>query len=221
MKEKLKELFETVDPTLLTEEFNTKIEVLFEAAVSEKVSSMKEEIREAAEKEILNEVDEFKTGLISKVDSFLTEALDEYFKENKTTIEESLQLRLKSQIADAVIGVIKENSLTIPEDQKGIFDSLNEENVNLKEELGNKNEENLHLKEENLRLQCSRIFDERTKTLTDVKRDKLKNLISEMDFSDTKVFSGKLDFLIESLVEDSKKKEEIVVSESAKYASLL
>ena len=95
----------------LSEEFKNKAKVVFEAAVSAKVSEIKEELESQKRDEVVEASNEIKEELVNKVDSFLGYVAEEWVKDNELAIERGL----KSELTENFIhGPVSYTHLTLP-----------------------------------------------------------------------------------------------------------
>ena len=88
----------------LSEEFKNKAKVVFEAAVSAKVSEIKEELESQKRDEIVEASNEIKEDLVNKVDSFLGYVAEEWVKDNELAIERGLKSELTENFIHGLKG---------------------------------------------------------------------------------------------------------------------
>ena len=78
----------------LSEEFKEKAKTILEAAIKGKVTQIKESLEAGYETKLVEEVEEIKTALNERVDSYLEYVAEEWFTENQLAVEGGLKEEL-------------------------------------------------------------------------------------------------------------------------------
>ena len=210
------------DDTVLTEEVQNKIKVIFDAVVDQKVNNLLKEQISVLE----TKVDDFITENQDKVDSYaeyVKEQLEESYKEKAETLNEQIENYLdyvvsewveenklaidtgiKVQISESVISGLKNlfesNYIDVPEDRINLIgeleskvESLLESNVRLNNQLKEKDNTISELKKIQIR-------ESITKELTDLQKDKLELLASSVKSKNLEDYTKQLLILKESLI---------------------
>jgi hypothetical protein len=214
--EKLKELFSSVDPKILTEEVQKKLDGLFEAAVTAHVSTLKEEIQVTLEEETRKELTEFKENTINKLDEFLTLFTEEYLEDNAEEIESTLKTKILEDIVTGITKVFKEHNLVIPESEKEAVVSLEKKNKDLTENVNSLVKRNSSLTEEIERQIGLRVWNEETKDLALDKVEDLKKLMEDVEFADADSLREKITIMKESFLSGKSSKKLTEDREKAK-----
>jgi hypothetical protein len=75
----------------LSEEFKEKAKTIFESALRSKVSEIKEFLEVEYEQKIVEEIEEIKSNLQERIDSYLEYVADEWVSENALAVEQGLK----------------------------------------------------------------------------------------------------------------------------------
>ena len=91
----------------LSEEFKEKAKTIFEAAINSKVSAIKESLEESYAAALLEEVQEIKDTLSSRVDSYLEYVSEEWMSENALQIQHGLKTEMTESFLSGMRGLLK------------------------------------------------------------------------------------------------------------------
>jgi hypothetical protein len=215
MKEKLMELFKGLDSKLLTEDFQNKIEGLFEAAVNAAVASKKEELKEELIEETRNELNEFKENMIEKNAQYADMIAKNYLNEKCDDIETEMKKKLFESIVTGIVEVFKTYGVNLPEKASDLAEGYKEEKEEIKSQLDEVVEENISLKEENLVLRGRNVWQEKTKDLALDQEEELKQLMEDVEFDDEEGLARKIDIMKNSFLnEDNGTSKKKVIKEN-------
>lgn len=223
MKDQLKELFKSVDPSILTEDVSTKLETLFETAVEAKVATLKEEIEAKLTEEARNELAQFKEKLVNTLNDFSQMTADTYLTENVDELESTMKVQALQKLVTGIGRLFKEEGLLLPIGEKSLAEELEKKNSELKEDVNSLVEEKLNLQEELLRQIGLRVWSEETKDLPLDRQEDLKKLMEEVEFVDEDSLRNKIQIMSESFlnskVDDEGGKKKVLIKESDTDAS--
>jgi hypothetical protein len=208
MNDKLKDLFKSVDPKILTEDVEAKLNGVFEAAVTAQVATLKEEIEEKLIEETKNELSEFKENLINKLDEYTKLVCEDYLNENADELESVMKVQLLENLVKGIAGVFKDAGLQLPKGGKNLAEELETKVNELKEEVNDLVEENLTLKEEAQRQAGLRVWAESTKDMPLDQQEKLKKLMEDVEFEDAESLREKIKIMSESFLNTDEKDED-------------
>jgi hypothetical protein len=187
----------------LTEEFKEKIQVVFEAAVNERVNAVAAALTEQANTALEEQVQSISENLSQKLDDYLNYVIEEWMTENKLALEEGIRM----DIAESFLGGLKElfesHYVSVPEGKVDVLESLNTNNEALEAELNEKIEENISLRRALVEQQCGIVFLEATDGLTDVQIEKLASLAEGLQYESVEQYAEKLAILKESYFRNS------------------
>lgn len=108
--------------SLISEEYKQRAEVIFEAAVGEKVGMLREEMEVEFEKQLTEE----KERLNDLAGKYMEEAVGEWLQENALEVRYSLRTEIAENFIRGLKGLFQESYIEIPEDEASVVDELTE-----------------------------------------------------------------------------------------------
>ena len=204
----------------LSEEFKNKAKVVFEAAVSAKVSEIKEELESQKRDEVVEASNEIKEELVNKVDSFLGYVAEEWVKDNELAIERGLKSELTENFIQGLKALFEDHYVEVPDDKLDVVDELASKIEEVEAKLNEEVSKNIDLTSERDELVRNKVVNEVSKDLTESEVEKLTKLIEDLDADDE--FESNVQTIKESYFSDEKSKlqlDEEVVSDSEQNTS--
>jgi len=198
----------------LSEEFQEKAKVIFEAALRSKVSEIKEAFEVQYEQKLIEEVEEIKEALSERVDSYLEYVAEEWFVENNLAVQSGLKEELTESFMTGLKGLFEEHYVTIPEDKYDVLNSMVEKLDEMETKLNEQIEKNVSLNKRLAESVANGIFDEISEGLAHSQKDKLASLSESVEFESEEEYREKLEMLRESYFPSKK------ATSSAKTESL-
>lgn len=216
--ESIQGMFEGMD---LSEEFKTKVTLVFEAAVNEAVNTRLEEavksIEEEFEQKLVESLNESIEEIMENLDSYLDYVVDEWMKENEVAIEAGIKVEMAESLMDGLRDLFTEHNIDIDEDTLDVVTGLEEQNTALEETANELIGENIELKKEIATLKADRAFDVIAEGLTVSQKERLRVLSEKLDIDDLESYTSDLETLKESFF---KTKKTQVINEEAEDESL-
>ena len=195
MTEHLESLFNGEN---LSEEFMSKTAVIFEAALNERTTKIREQVLRESASIIEEEVQKVTEELATRLDEYLNYAVDEWMKENKLAVENGI----RTEIAESFIGGLKNlfetHYIEVPEKKHDILEDLFNENQELESALNEQIKANMEISKEVTAGQARAIFLETVSDLSRVDAERLASLAESIEFSSSEDFQNKLNILKES-----------------------
>ena len=204
----------------LSEEFKNKAKVVFEAAVSAKVSEIKEELESQKRDEIVEASNEIKEDLVNKVDSFLGYVAEEWVKDNELAIERGLKSELTENFISGLKALFEDHYVEVPDDKLDVVDELASKIEEVEAKLNEEVSKNIDLSQERDALVRDKVVSEMSSDLTSSEVEKLTKLIEDLDQDED--FESNVKTIKESYFSGSKETlqlDEEVVSDSDENAS--
>lgn len=206
----------------LSEEFQNKAKVVFEAAVSAKVSEIKEELESQKRDEIVEASNEIKDELVEKVDSFLGYVAEEWVKDNELAIERGLKSELTENFITGLKDLFEDHYVEVPSDKLDVVDELAGKVEEVEQRLNEEVSKNIDLTASNEELVKDKVVREVSQDLTEQEVEKLGKLIEDIDFNDE--FESNVKTIKESYFDNSAKEtvqldEQVVASEGEESGS--
>lgn len=208
VKEDVEEIFGGED---LSEEFKTKVETVFEAAVSARLELETARLEEEQEVRFNELAEEFKVDLAEKVDNYLTYAVEQWVKENKIALENGLKLEIFENFFTGLKNLFVENNVSIPDEEVSLVGELEAKVDALEARVNEEIEKNIDLLKIKEELERGRIFSEVAEGLAITQAEKLKTLAENMSFNSTEEYATKLAVIKETYF--SKKPSRVVSEE--------
>ena len=141
MANEIDKLFESIESDVLTESVKLEMSVLFENAINEAVK-VKEEELEAKNK---LEIEQYQESLTNKIDDYLGLFVEEFIKENASTITESVKLKTAERVLKTFNQIVTDFNIQLDEkvvtdeqaltEAKQQINKLTDDLVNAKKEV--------------------------------------------------------------------------------------
>jgi len=200
----------------LSEENQEKARTIFKAAVSSKVSEIKEQLEKDFEENLKTSVETVKGDLAEAVDKYLTYCAEEWTKENELAIERGLRSEMTENFIDGLKTLFVEHYVDVPEDKYNVIDELANRLDEMEEKLDNEVHKNMEIVEENNSLIRQNVVREACSTLSESQQEKMISLSEGVDFIDQEDFAEKVSELKEAYFPNTDSEsisEETVVEE--------
>ena len=192
-----------------SDEFKTKAETIFEAAVSSRIS----EVKETLEEEKTQAIEEAKEDMIDKIDSYLTYVTEEWKKENQLAIERGLKGEIAEDFITGLKSLFEDHYIDVPNEKYDILEAQTQEI----EELKNKVNDLIESKKGSVNrigeLVKESLVAKASDDLSETQKEKFKGLVEEVEFVSEESYSEKLKTLKESYFPNEEKKEEVLNEE--------
>ena len=198
----------------LSEENTEKARTIFKAAVSSKVSEIKEELESEFSENLKTSVEQVKTDLAEAVDKYLSYCAEEWTKENELAIERGLRSEMTDNFIEGLKTLFVEHYVEIPEDKYNVIDELANRLDEMEEKLDSEVSKNMEVVEENENLKRQNVIREACEDLSESQKEKMVSLSEGVDFSDSEDFAEKVSELKEAYFpNDEVISEETVIEE--------
>jgi hypothetical protein len=193
----------------LSEEFKTRIQTVYEAAVvghvNEIVEGFVSELSEAAEKEVEKKKDE----LEEKVDQYLNYVVSNWLQENQLAIENGTKNEILENFINKMKGVFAESYIELPEETVDVLSAKDEEIVSLKEELNVVKRQLVEKATEADEGVKDRIISEVADGLAFSQAEKLKNLSEGVEYKSAEDFRARLEMVKENFFPSTSTKQNL------------
>ena len=191
------------DSTDLSEDFKLKINTLFEAAVSTRVSiettKLEESFEEAAtelqtqfETDLEESVEKIQSEMLENVDNYINYAVAEWISENKLAIESGIRTEIAESFMLNLKNVFEEHYIDIPEDKVDVVESMAAELEEMKSRLNETTERNIELSKVVNQKEVEDITTTFAEGMTDTQKDKFVKLTESINYSDSAEFRKKV-----------------------------
>jgi len=179
----------------LSEEFQEKARIIFEAAIVSRVEQIKESLEAHYEERLVEEVEEIKEALAERVDSYLEYVADEWFQENALAVEAGLKEELTESFMTGLKGLFEDHYVSIPEDKYNVLESMVEKLDEMETKLNEQIEKNVSLNKRLAESVADGIFDQVSEGLALSQKEKLASLAESVEFESEEEYREKLETL--------------------------
>jgi len=182
----------------LSEEFQSKARTIFEAAIKEKVSEIKENLQTAYEQALVEEVANVRGELTERVDAYLEYVADEWVQENQLQVESGLKTEMTESFLEGMKSLFEEHYVTVPEDKYDVLESMVDKLDEMESKLNEQIERNVALNQRLAESTSDVILADVSEGLALSQKEKLASLASNVEFESETDYRGKLEKLKES-----------------------
>jgi len=182
----------------LSEEFQQKARTIFEAAIKSRVAEIKESLQESYATALVEELDEIKSQLTERIDSYLEYVADEWFQENALAVEHGLKTEMTESFLQGMKGLFEDHYVTIPEDRYDVIESMVDKLDEMEGKLNEQIQRNVALNRRLSESVADVIFADVAEGLALSQKDKLASLAENVEFESEADYREKLATLRES-----------------------
>jgi len=182
----------------LSEEFQSKARTIFEAAIKDKVSEIKENLQTAYEQALVEEVASVRDELTERVDAYLEYVADEWIQENQLQVESGLKTEMTESFLEGMKSLFEEHYVSVPEDKYDVLESMVDKLDEMESKLNEQIERNVALNQRLAESNSDVILADVSEGLALSQKEKLASLASNVEFESETDYREKLEKLKES-----------------------
>ena len=182
----------------LSEDFQNKARTIFEAAIKEKVSEIKENLQTAYEQALVEEVASVRDELTERVDAYLEYVADEWIQENQLQVESGLKTEMTESFLEGMKSLFEEHYVSVPEDKYDVLESMVDKLDEMESKLNEQIERNVALNQRLAESNSDVILADVSEGLALSQKEKLASLASNVEFESETDYREKLVKLRES-----------------------
>jgi len=212
-KDDLKAL--VAEEATLSDEFKSKAETIFEAAINTKVNAEIDRLEEKYNEELAEEIESTKADLVEKVDNYLNYVVEGWMEENKLAIQNGLRTEIAEDFMNKLKGLFEESYIEVPEGKVDMVDDLADQVEELEKTVNESTQKAIDMAVELEGYKRDAIIREATKDLAETQVEKLKKLAENVDFEDEDTFTQKVAQLKESYFAKTVNSQESEVEDDA------
>jgi hypothetical protein len=192
----------------LSEEFRTKAETIFEAAVEQKTRVIEEQLKSKYET-ISEEYGEYlQEEYAEKIDKYIDYVVESWVEENQLAIESGIKSELTEGFLDGLRTLFEEHYVDVPESKVDALQEAQEEITKLKDQLNETFDDNVSLKNDVKELQVQQTLNRSIEGLTEVEKDRIRSLAEGLSFDTVDEFEQKLNILKDSYLSEGVETED-------------
>jgi hypothetical protein len=188
----------------LSEEFKMQAVTIFEAAVTDRVLQIQEEM----EAEYNEKLDEAKAELETNIDGFLNEAVQEWADNNEVAIESNFKMRLAESFMDGLQSLLAEHNIDLPDESEDALEIALDEVNKLEEQVSSTDEVIAELQEQIDTLKAEKILESFKEKMTGTEFDRFVQLTESVKFKDETQYAKQLSIVLENFGKIAAKKVE-------------
>ena len=182
----------------LSEEFRQKAKVVFEAALSSKVTEIQEALEVQYEQKLEEAREGLKEALTERVDSYLEYVAEEWMTENELAIEHGLKTEMTESFLSGMKGLFEEHYVTIPEDKYDVLESMVAKLDDMETKLNEQIDKNIGLNKRLAESTADSVLSTVSEGLAATQKEKLASLAESVEFESEEEYREKLETLKES-----------------------
>ena len=182
----------------LSEEFREKAKIVFEAALSSKVTEIQEALEVQYEQKLEEAREGLKEALTERVDSYLEYVAEEWMTENELAIEHGLKTEMTESFLSGMKGLFEEHYVTIPEDKYDVLESMVAKLDDMETKLNEQIDKNIGLNKRLAESTADSVLSTVSEGLAATQKEKLASLAESVEFESEEEYREKLETLKES-----------------------
>lgn len=195
MNEQLHNLFSGEN---LSEDFMGKASVVFESALNERTEAIRQTVLAESAALVEQEVGTAVNELATRLDEYLSYAVDEWMKENKLAVESGIRTEISESFINGLKSLFETHYIEVPENKQDILEDLFSDNQELETSLNEQIQTNMRIKQELEQTAARGIFVEAVSDLTQVDAERLASLANSITYNSPQEFHNKLVVLKEN-----------------------
>ena len=195
MSEHVNALLEGED---LSEDFQQKATVIFEAAVKAKLEEEVALLEQAYAETLEERVAEIQEQLSADVDNYLNYVVEQWIAENEVAVESALRSELTEDFISGLRSLFAEHYIDVPEDTVNVVEELSSTVEELEEKLNEEIQRNVELSSVLAESRKNELIATVCEGLTDVQADKLSSLLENVAYTNDSEFIDKIETLREN-----------------------
>lgn len=205
VEESIASMFEGVD---LSEDFKSKVSLVFETAVREatnvRVNEAVVTLEEEFDNRLVETVNEAIEEITENLDSYLDYVVEQWMEENKVAVESGIKVEMAESLMDGLKDIFSSHNIDIDEETVDVVAGLEEQVGELQEQTNEAINENISLAKEIAALKAEKVFDTISEGLTVSQKERLKSLSEKLDNEDLEAYESDLGTLKESFFKTKK-----------------
>lgn len=182
----------------LSEEFKSKAATIFEAAVISRINEQLEVIHEEYAAALKEEVEQVKSELAEKVDTYLTYAVNTWMEQNEIAIQHGIKTEIAESVMAGLRQVFVENNVNIDDEKVDLVTEMEGQLDTMEGKLNEQIEQNAALTKKLGNYIKNGIVNEVCEGLAMTQREKMLSLSEGVEFVSEESFREKIQTLKES-----------------------
>lgn len=175
-----------------TDELVSKLEGIFEAAVTDRVERAVAAIVQDVDGNVKEYLDNVTESLVEKVDDYLDYVVEEWMTENSVAVEQGIKTQIAENFISGLKNLFENHYIDVPNEKYNVLDDLYSQNRDLENKLNEAVNIAINLRKQNELTECAGIFVAETRDLADTQIAKLQSLMENVSFESSDEYREKL-----------------------------
>lgn len=178
----------------LSEEFRLQAVTIFEAAVTDRVLQIEEELRKDFDVQLNKAI----TEMNDDIDEFLSEAVETWQKDNEVAIRANFNTQVAESFMDGLSKLIAEHNIEVPEGKEDALESALSKVEALQEEADAKDQSVQALQEQVKSLEGKQVLESFRQKMTQVEFDRFVQLTESIKYDTKDQYEKQLAIVLEN-----------------------
>lgn len=195
----------------LSEDFKLQAVTIFEAAVTDRVLQLTEEL-EAQYEEKLNEA---KAEIEDNIDGFLNESVQKWATDNEVAIQNNFKTRIAESFMDGLKSLLVEHNIDLPAESEDALDIALDQVNTLEESVEAAQAETQSLQEQVNVMKATQILESFKAKMTQTEFDRFEQLTESVGYVNDTQYTKQLSIVLENFGKTATKpeKQEVIVEQ--------
>ena len=189
---------------IATEDLVSKLEGIFEAAVSDRVEKTVATIVQDVDGNVKQYLDNVTESLVEKVDDYLDYVVEEWMTENAVAVEQGIKTQIAENFINGLKNLFENHYIDVPNEKYNVLDELYAQNRQLESKLNESVNAAINLRKQVELTECAGIFVAETRDLADTQVAKLQSLMENVSFDSANEYRDKLIAIKENYLNSNK-----------------
>ena len=182
----------------LSDEFNEKAKVIFEASINAKITDIENQLNEEYQNKLTEEVETIKVELTERTDAYLEYVAQEWMEENAIAVEKGIKTEMTESFMEGMKKLFEEHYVTLPEDKYDVLENMVDKLDEMETKLNEQIEKNVALNQKLGESTAQTVFNNVAEGLAVSQKEKLQSLAESVEFESEESYRGKIETLKES-----------------------
>lgn len=183
-----------LDAEGLSEDFKLQAVTIFEAAVSDRVMQLTEDLEAQFEAKLFEE----KEKIENNIDGFLNEAVQQWATDNEVAIQSNFKTRIAESFMSGLHDLLAEHNINLPTESEDALDIALEQVNSLEEAVATAKNETKALKAEINEVRAERIQESFKEKMTSTEFDRFVQLTESIKYVSNTQYEKQLNIVLEN-----------------------
>jgi hypothetical protein len=143
-------------------------------------------------------MEEYKSELVEKVDSYLGYVIENWIQENQLAVENGLRTDIAEDFIEGLKTLFAEHYVDVPEDKYDVLGEMQSQIEEISSKLDEAIAANVELHNANIELNKESVLSVVAEGLAKTDAEKFKSLVADVEFENADIFEEKLNVIKEN-----------------------